>query len=249
MNITDLPEPLASNVVEADNGCWLWTRGATTAGYALLSFPGRVRIYGHRMAYESVNGPIPDGLVIDHWCHSQDETCLSWNDCRHRRCVRPDHLRAVTQAENIRSGRANWQKKAQTHCKRGHELSGDNLIISGVNPTTGYQQRQCRACDPIRRAPKMDQYRAAARERWRAKQALVPEFAPPPGVISREELSERTGYTVFTISKLQAKGVISPVLRPGRQADGSAQRCVYYPESALDVLLERRATIRKQVAS
>lgn len=33
-------------------------------------------------------GPIPEGLVIDHTCHV-------------RLCVKPDHLRAVTQKQNV----------------------------------------------------------------------------------------------------------------------------------------------------
>lgn len=36
----------------------------------------------------------------------------------------------------------------KTHCKRGHELSGDNLR---VRTERGYQQRNCRKCDLIRR--------------------------------------------------------------------------------------------------
>jgi hypothetical protein len=33
------------------------------------------------------NGPIPEGMVIDHMCHS-------------RKCVRPSHLQVVTQKQN-----------------------------------------------------------------------------------------------------------------------------------------------------
>lgn len=55
-------------------GCWLWT-GNVNHGY------GRVRrgthtAYAHRMAYELLVGPIPDGLELDHLC-------------RVRHCVNP----------------------------------------------------------------------------------------------------------------------------------------------------------------
>jgi hypothetical protein len=41
----------------------------------------------HRVSYEAAYGPIPAGLHIDHLC-------------RVRKCVRPEHLEAVTQGEN-----------------------------------------------------------------------------------------------------------------------------------------------------
>ena len=42
----------------------------------------------YRYAYALENGPIPEGMVIDHKCHNPS-------------CVRPTHLRLATQKQNM----------------------------------------------------------------------------------------------------------------------------------------------------
>lgn len=78
------------------NGCWLWTASLDSGGYgAFRAAGGRVR--AHRFSWEQANGPIPEGLVLDHI------------DCV-RHCVLPTHLRAVTQqinAENRKGANSN----------------------------------------------------------------------------------------------------------------------------------------------
>ena len=63
-------------------GCWLWMGATSLSGYGSAYYNKRMR-RAHRVFWERVNGPIPDGLVIDHVC-------------RVRCCVNPSHLRAVT---------------------------------------------------------------------------------------------------------------------------------------------------------
>ena len=46
-----------------------------------------VRMLAHRYAWERANGPIPDGMVIDHICGVT-------------MCVNPDHLRTATVKQN-----------------------------------------------------------------------------------------------------------------------------------------------------
>jgi hypothetical protein len=76
-------------VVKVSDGCWLWSGEPSSTGYVHLSLGGRRKMLGHRWAYEHFKGPIPDGLHIDHLC-------------KVRSCLNPDHLEAVTQAENNR---------------------------------------------------------------------------------------------------------------------------------------------------
>lgn len=66
--------------------CWIWRRGIHH-GYGILASG----IRAHRAYYEARYGPIPGGLELDHLC-------------RVKTCVNPDHLEAVTHAENVRRG-------------------------------------------------------------------------------------------------------------------------------------------------
>lgn len=83
----DLPSAAARlmrHVEVSDDGCWNWTAALNAFGY------GRFRgLLAHRVSYESLVGPIPDGLELDHLC-------------RNRKCVRPEHLEPVTHDENYR---------------------------------------------------------------------------------------------------------------------------------------------------
>jgi hypothetical protein len=70
------------------NECWPWS-GAVSNGYGRITGPApeRKKFLVHRVAYEAANGPIPDGMFIDHRCHN-------------KLCVNPAHLRVVTNKQN-----------------------------------------------------------------------------------------------------------------------------------------------------
>ena len=67
-------------------GCWLWT-GPLSDGYGQIKVNGKMRP-AHVVAYELHVGPVPEGMLLDH-------------RCRIRHCVRPDHLRPVTNKQNL----------------------------------------------------------------------------------------------------------------------------------------------------
>lgn len=91
------------NVLDTD-GCWNWTHSKVKDGYGYLTkfVDGkRYTIFAHRLSWVSQNGEIPDGMVVDHTCHTADlDNCKG--ACQHRSCINPAHLRITTIAENLR---------------------------------------------------------------------------------------------------------------------------------------------------
>jgi hypothetical protein len=67
--------------------CWEWTAYRNKGGYGIFFWNSRDSV-AHRFAYELLVGPIPEGLQIDHACHT-------------RHCVNPQHLSAVTPKVNM----------------------------------------------------------------------------------------------------------------------------------------------------
>lgn len=71
---------------QSDGECLVWMGRRNEAGYGEIRVGGRMT-YVHRYAWERENGPIPEGMYIDHRC---------WNVA----CARLEHLRLATGTQN-----------------------------------------------------------------------------------------------------------------------------------------------------
>lgn len=88
----ETPEESFANRVEPQGDCLFWTGSRDESGYGHF-WTGEVLTRAHRYAWMRVNGPIPDGMLVDHICHNKP-------------CVEVKHLRLATHQQNIayRSG-------------------------------------------------------------------------------------------------------------------------------------------------
>ena len=116
------------NVQKTDT-CWLWTGYRNSDGYGEYKSDYLTTRLVHRISYGLDKGSLPD-LPIDHLC-------------RHRNCVNPDHLEAVTSKVNTRRSNVGLNSANKTHCPKGHEYDEDNTLVYGG-------KRVCRACKNAR---------------------------------------------------------------------------------------------------
>jgi hypothetical protein len=123
---------------DAAGDCLRWTGWKNDDGYGYVHHDGRDQPV-HRVVYMLAVGPIPDGHEIDH-------------SCRRRDCVRPDHLEAVTHAENQRR-----IAERQTACRRaGHDWSDPRNVRTRRNG-----RRYCAECDRIDQRARYSNRRAS----------------------------------------------------------------------------------------
>ena len=107
--------------------CITAKRGITTNGYSRIYINGK-QTQSHRWAWELLNGEIPEGKVIDHMCSN-------------KLCIAPDHLRLVSQQENIMAGLHNIDNR--THCNSGHLFEGNIMVRKSG-------KRECAECNRVR---------------------------------------------------------------------------------------------------
>jgi hypothetical protein len=126
--VTPLRERLFRRLVIQPDGCVLWT-GAKTKGYGTIRTepPESKHRNTHLVMWEMFNGPIPEGLELDHLC-------------RNRACANVAHLEAIPHRENVLRGEGvaafNARKK---ECGEGHEYYD--------YPKQNPRERRCRTCE------------------------------------------------------------------------------------------------------
>jgi hypothetical protein len=111
--------------------CWPWTGARDRQGYAVFTVSGVKSIRGGRWLLGHLRGrPLRRDEFACHHCDNPP-------------CVNPTHLYvgdyATNQVDAVHRGR--HHNAAKTHCKNGHEYTGETTYIV---PSTGH--RQCRRC-------------------------------------------------------------------------------------------------------
>ncbi len=117
--------------VNKTDTCWIWTANKIR-GYGHFKITPNKTVKAHRLSYELLVKPIPEGLTIDHLC-------------RNKSCVNPAHLEPVTIQENIRrSNNVTAMNSRRTECINGHPFSQENTYI------TSDGKRMCSTCNHAR---------------------------------------------------------------------------------------------------
>ena len=114
---------------EPNMGCWLWLGTIVGRSHKYPMFwNGTKVVKAHRWIYEQIKEKIPAGLVLDH-------------KCRVTSCVNPEHLRCVTQRENVLCGEAPAALQAKRiACIHGHLFDSANTYF---HPNG---RRSCKTC-------------------------------------------------------------------------------------------------------
>ena len=130
------------HILDGRDACWEWRGARNPSGHGRIGVGGKKQKPTHRVVYELLIGPIPDGAHLDHLCENPP-------------CVNPNHLEPVGLWENLsRSAKTPAViNAAKTHCKRGHEFTPENTYRYIQHGRSG-ESRACKTCMRERAAAK-----------------------------------------------------------------------------------------------
>jgi len=108
-------------VEKSESGCWNWTGALSWNGYGMFRESPDPKVSSaraYRYSYTLANGPIREGMQIDHKCFT-------------KKCVNPDHLREVTVKQNSEN-RPGPQSTSKTGVQGVHWLTAARKYRGGV---------------------------------------------------------------------------------------------------------------------
>jgi hypothetical protein len=85
--------------IDPVTGCWIWNAALRAGEYSYLWHNGKASS-AHIVFWEERNGPVPEGLILDHFV------------CDTKRCVNPEHVKPVTNSQNVQRGKPLRRKKS-----------------------------------------------------------------------------------------------------------------------------------------
>lgn len=134
----DVLERILRRTVKAPSGCWEWQGCRADFGHGKIGLSDGKNALVHRVVYERMVGPIPDGLLVCHHCDNPP-------------CCNPEHLFVGTHKDNsedmVKKGRS-WDRSGlkNPNVKLTREKIADILASKewatvlgkrlGVNPET-----------------------------------------------------------------------------------------------------------------
>lgn len=103
VNLTDsekLEVKIARAQEEGKGDCWIWPDKPNREGYGVMVYYGK-KYQAHRLVYTRTGRAIRENMLLDHTCYV-------------RNCVNPEHLRPVTNKQNMEN-----RKGAQVNSRSG----------------------------------------------------------------------------------------------------------------------------------